>query len=67
MRSNLGSIEAKVVAFSEAVTDRLKTTTFPDDYFAKHLEHPLGQLKSAADGIQGHIVGASETVSALNC
>ena len=62
MRSNLESIEAKVVAFSDAVTDRLKTTTFPDDYFAKHLENPLGQLKSAADEVHGHIIGASETV-----
>lgn len=62
MRSNLESIESKVVAFTDAVTDRLNTTTFPDDYFAKHLEHPLGQLKSAADGIHGHIVGASEAV-----
>ncbi|RKR26760.1 hypothetical protein C8C93_2008 [Acidovorax sp. 93] len=62
MRSNLESIESKVVAFTDAVTDRLNTTTFPDDYFAKHLEHPLGQLKSAADGIRGHIVDASEAV-----
>lgn len=62
MRSNLESIESKVVAFTDAVTDRLNTTTFPDDYFAKHLEHPLGQLKSAADGIRGHIVGATEAV-----
>lgn len=62
MRSNLGSIEAKVVAFSDAITNRLKTTTFPDDYFARHLEHPLGRLKSAADEVHGHIIGASETV-----
>lgn len=62
MRSNLESIESKVVTFTDAVTDRLNTTTFPDDYFSKHLEHPLGQLKSAADGIRGHIVDASEAV-----
>jgi uncharacterized phage infection (PIP) family protein YhgE len=61
MRSNLSSIEAKVVAFSDAVTHRLKNTTFPDDYFAKHLQHPLGQLKSAADEVHTHIIGASET------
>jgi methyl-accepting chemotaxis protein len=63
MRSNLGSIEAKVVSFSDAVTTRLRTTTFPDDYFAKHLEHPLGRLKLASDEVHGHIIGASETVA----
>ena len=61
MQANLGSIESKVAMFSEAVTNRLKTTTFPDDYFAKHLAHPLGRLKSAADEVHGHIIGASET------
>ena len=30
MRTNLSSIEEKVGAFTEAVTDRLRTTTFPD-------------------------------------
>lgn len=38
MRTNLASIEEKVVAFADAVTDRLRTTTFPDDYFAKNLD-----------------------------
>lgn len=62
MNSSLGSIEKKVVAFSDAITERLKNTTFPDDHFVKQLEYPLGRLKSAADEISEHIVGASETV-----
>lgn len=64
VRANLGSMEAKVVAFSDAIANRLETTTFPDDYFAKHLEHPLARLKSAADEVHGHMIGASETVGA---
>lgn len=48
VRSNLSNIEAKVVAFTDAVTDRLRSTTFPDDYFSQQLEAPLAQVKQAA-------------------
>lgn len=63
MRSNLSSIENKVGAFTEAVTDRLKTTTFPDDYFAKHLDAPLNQLKDSASLLAGGVKIASDEVS----
>ena len=63
MRSNLSSIEAKVGAFTEAVTDRLKTTTFPDDYFAKHLAAPLGMLTESAIELTGSVKNASSEVS----
>lgn len=63
MRANLGSIEAKVTAFTSAVTDRLKTTTFPDDYFAKHLDAPLTQLKESANVLAGGVKMASAEVS----
>lgn len=62
MRSNLSSIEIKVGAFTEAVTDRLKTTTFPDDYFAKHLDGPLNQLKDSASILAGGVKMASDEV-----
>lgn len=62
MRSNLNSIEAKVSAFAEAVTDRLKTTTFPDDYFAKHLEAPLGLLTESASELAGGVKQATAEV-----
>lgn len=70
MRSNLGSIEAKVTAFTDVVSERLKTTTFPDDYFAKQLERPLVQLNSATNAVAGQVlttateVGAATTVLA---
>lgn len=62
MRANLASIEAKVGVFTESVTNRLKTTTFPDDYFAKHLEIPLGMLTESAGELAGGVKKASAEV-----
>ena len=65
VRANLTSIEAKVVAFTEAVTNRLKTTTFPDDFFAKHLNAPLAQMKDSADVLASGVkVASSEVIHA---
>jgi len=63
MQTNLGSIEVKVTAFANSVTERLKTTTFPDDYFAKHLATPLDQLKKAAENISVNMLQTSEEVA----
>jgi hypothetical protein len=63
MRTNLTSIEANVVAFTDAVTNRLQTTTFPDDYFSKSLEGPLHQLKGAANDISVSVGRASTDVA----
>ncbi|NMG56498.1 hypothetical protein [Aromatoleum aromaticum] len=62
MRQNLSSIEAKVGTFADAVTERLRTTTFPDDYFAKHLEAPLTQLKTSATGLADGVRKVSDDV-----
>lgn len=62
MRANLSSIEAKVTAFADAVTTRLKTTTFPDDYFAKQLQAPLAQISESAADISNQIKQASTEV-----
>lgn len=48
MRDHLQAIEAKVTAFSDAVTDRLSSTTFPDDFFSSRLEGPVQQLRTEA-------------------
>lgn len=63
MRENLTSIEAKVGAFTDAVTDRLRTTTFPDDYFAKRLEAPLIHLETSAHDLSAGVKQASIAVS----
>ncbi len=55
MRSNLKSVENKVTAFTEGITNRLKTTTFPDEYFAKHLEEPLAHLTDSAKVVSTNI------------
>ena len=65
MKGNLVGIENKVTEFANAVTTRMATTTFPDDYFAKRLEAPLGKLAGSAinistqvDAASGEMVGA---------
>lgn len=63
MRANLTSIEAKVSAFTEAVTDRLKSTTFPDDYFAKRLEAPLNYLTESTNVLATGVKLVSAEVS----
>lgn len=62
MQTNLASIEQRVGAFTDAVTDRLRTTTFPDEYFSKNLAGPLTQLQGAAAEISGTVVRASTEV-----
>ncbi len=51
MRTNLASIEDKVTSFTDAITNRLKSTTFPDDYFSKNLVDPLSQLTTSVNSI----------------
>ncbi len=63
MRANLTSIEEKVGVFAEAVTTRLRTTTFPDDYFSKNLAGPLAQLQGAASEISGAVNRVSTDVN----
>ena len=62
MRGNLSSIEAKVTAFSDAVTTRLQNTTFPDDYFSRQLAGPLSQLEGAATNIASKVGSASTEI-----
>lgn len=63
MGENLAGVEAKVVGFGDAVTARLRTTTFPDDYFAKQLEAPLGQLQEATGEVTKTFRHAASEVS----
>jgi hypothetical protein len=62
MRSNLESIENKVGAFSDAVTQRLAATTFPDDYFSKRMSQPLDQLNAAAGSLASQVHSVSQEV-----
>jgi hypothetical protein len=63
MQGNLASIEAKVGAFTEAIANRLKTTAFPDDYFATHLQAPLAQLTTAATVLANNVTEVNENVA----
>lgn len=62
LRTNLKSIEDKVTMFATAVTDRLKTTTFPDDYFARNLAQPVAHLREAAGAISVGVAAAADEV-----
>jgi hypothetical protein len=69
MKSNLQALGNKVDAFGDAVTRRLQTTTFPDDYFASQLAAPLEQLKAASskvsEQVQSSASAATEAASVL--
>lgn len=62
MGNHVASIEERVIAFTDAITARIESTTFPDDYFSKHLEAPLMQLKDSSEVISATIKQASSTV-----
>lgn len=70
MQSSLRSLEDKVDAFGQAVTDRLKKTTFPDDYFASQLAGPVEQLKAASNDVSREVravaSGVGEAAAALS-
>jgi hypothetical protein len=63
MSTNLTSVETKINIFAAAMTDRLKTTSFPDDYFAKRLESPLNNLTESADLLATRVNLVSTEVS----
>jgi len=62
MRTNLMSIEAKVGVFTEAVTKRLKETTFPDDFFVRQLEGPLAQMRVSVGELSDEVKLVAEEV-----
>ena len=64
LNSSLKGIEDKATEFAGAVTDRLKTTTFPDDYFAKNLAEPVAKLRESANAIAAGVSDASQDVKA---
>jgi ABC-type transporter Mla subunit MlaD len=64
MKGHLESIEIKVTQFADAVSARLKTTTFPDDFFAKQLLAPIEQFKAEASNLGESVRGVSDQVHA---
>jgi hypothetical protein len=64
IKGHLASIELKVTQFADAVSARLQTTTFPDDFFAKQLDGPLEQLKTEAANLGESVRGVTDQVNA---
>jgi len=69
MKASLGGLERRVDAFGDAVTARLKTTTFPDDFFASRLQAPVDGLRQAtqvvSDQVKAAASGAGEAAAVL--
>jgi hypothetical protein len=62
MQGHLRSIEDKVTQFADAVTARLATTEFPDDYFAKRLQAPLDALASETQNVGNTVRAVNDAV-----
>lgn len=62
MQSHLGNIESKVTQFADAVSARLSTTEFPDDYFAKRLKGPMDQLAQETQNVGSAVRAVNDEV-----
>ncbi|WP_298829413.1 hypothetical protein [uncultured Piscinibacter sp.] len=62
MRANLESIETKVTAFADAVTQRLRNTTFPDDFFVQRLQGPLQHVHDGTEALSRHVQEVASSV-----
>ena len=62
MKDNIEGIGRKAMEFADAVTSRLATTTFPDDFFAQQLKTPLEQLKFEASNLGENVRGVSSLI-----
>lgn len=62
MQGHLRSIEDKVTQFADALTARLATTEFPDDYFAKRLQAPLDALASETQNVGNTVRAVNDAV-----
>ncbi len=57
LEKQLGRIDAASNAFTVAMTNRVAQTTFPDDFFSRALEKPVGELARNTHAV-AHEVGA---------
>lgn len=62
MQAHLGNIESKVTQFADAVSARLSTTEFPDDYFARRLKGSMDQLALETQNIGGAVRAVNDEV-----
>jgi hypothetical protein len=62
MQGHLQSIESQINQFTNSVTARLESTTFPDDYFVQQMQLPLNGLKNEALELAGSVRGVSQQV-----
>lgn len=66
MNTNLQSVQVKVDEFSEAVTTRLRNTTFPDDFFAKNLGAAMSSLRENIDSVSAGVSNVATEIQETN-
>lgn len=66
LKEQLGKVEERVNAFTEAIKARLERTTFPDDFFKSALEEPLRKLSGAVEDMSSGVRAAASDVKAIN-
>jgi hypothetical protein len=66
VNANLKSLEQLIIEFSDAVSTRLKATTFPDDYFERSLAAPVAKLRDGAEAVSMGINDVAGEIKASN-
>jgi hypothetical protein len=59
---SVASIEARVLEFARVVGERMEKTQFPDDYFARHLDGPVQQLRAASTAVAAQVQSSAAEV-----
>ncbi len=63
MRTHLNAMQQYVSGYTDTLLERLRTTVFPDDYFARHMNGPLRQLKGASQDVADSVRQTAAAVS----
>lgn len=63
MRTHMTAMQQFTSATTDSVLERLRTTEFPEEYFARHLSVPMRQLKNASEEIAENVHAAAAAVS----
>ena len=62
LEKHLARIDAASSAFTVAMNQRVQETTFPDDYFSRALEEPLGRLTKNMQAVASEVGVVSDDV-----
>lgn len=63
LQAQLATLQDHVDRFAEAMAARLRDTSFPDDYFARHLAGPMNLMRDAARDLATQVLRVSNDVN----